>query len=114
MPHLLELFSGTGSVGRAFREIGWDVTSVDLNPKAGADYACDICDWEPPEGVHYDHIHASPPFTEFSRALTTRPRPIWGSSGNLPRFARPKTPAPRRWAHGTPSPPSGGLARPAG
>ena len=48
MPHLLELFSGTGSVGRAFQEIGWDVTSVDLNPKAGADYTCDICDWEPP------------------------------------------------------------------
>ena len=61
MPHLLELFSGTGSIGRAFREIGWDVTSVDLNPKAGATHTCDICDWEPPEGVHYDHIHASPP-----------------------------------------------------
>ena len=76
MPHLLELFSGTGSVGRAFREIGWDVTSVDLNPKAGADFTADICDWEPPEGVHYDHIHASPPCTEFSRALTTRPRDL--------------------------------------
>ena len=76
MPHLLELFSGTGSVGKAFREIGWDVTSVDLNPKAGADYTCDVCLWEPPEGVHYDHIHASPPCTEFSRALTTRPRDL--------------------------------------
>ena len=36
---LLELFSGTGSVGRVFREAGWDVTSVDLDPKAGAHWS---------------------------------------------------------------------------
>ena len=34
MPRLLELFSGTGSVGRAFAELGWKVVSLDLDPKA--------------------------------------------------------------------------------
>jgi hypothetical protein len=70
MPLLLELFSGTGSVGRAFKELGWDVLSLDSNPKAGADITCDILLWEPPPGLKPDHIHASPPCTEYSRAKT--------------------------------------------
>ena len=34
---LLELYSGTGSVGRAFAALGWDVVSVDLDPRANAE-----------------------------------------------------------------------------
>ena len=76
MPLLLELFSGTGSMGRAFRELGWEVLSLDCDPTTGADVIGDIMEWEPPEGFRPDHVHASPPCTEFSRALTTRPRDL--------------------------------------
>ena len=47
MPHLLELFSGTGSVGKVFREAGWRVTSVDCNPKFQPTICCDVQRLEP-------------------------------------------------------------------
>ena len=43
---LLELYSGTGSVGRAFAALGWDVVSVDLDPRANATHCCDIAEWD--------------------------------------------------------------------
>ena len=36
---LLEMFSGTGSVGTVAKDMGWDVVSLDLK---GADINCDI------------------------------------------------------------------------
>ena len=68
--HLLELFSGTGSVGRAFRDAGWRVTSVDMDPKSGADHIADVLEWEPAPGAEFDFVWASPPCTEYSRAKT--------------------------------------------
>jgi len=69
--------SGTGSIGRAFCELGAEVTSLDCDPKAGADICCDVMAWLPdkPPG-YWDVIWFSPPCTEFSRALTTRPRQL--------------------------------------
>ena len=40
---LLELFSGTGSVGRVAKEMGYDVISLDLK---NADINCNILDWD--------------------------------------------------------------------
>ena len=69
-PLLLELFSGTGSIGRAFRAQGYDVISVDLDPKAKADITKDILDFEVAEldGRAVDVIWASPPCTNYSKA----------------------------------------------
>ena len=71
MPRLLELFSGTGSVGRAFADLGWEVVSLDLDPKADATICADV--WEPMPMFapgYFDMIWASP-----LRRVQPRPDP---------------------------------------
>ena len=72
---LLELFSGTGSIGRAFEAQGWEVISVDLDPEAQATFRQDITRWECAAllGKKIDVIWASPPCTNYSilRAKST-------------------------------------------
>ena len=68
---------GTGSMGRAFAELGWEVTSLDVDPKADPTICADICSWEPLPKLapgYFDMIWASPVCTEYSRVLTRRPR----------------------------------------
>jgi hypothetical protein len=84
MPHLLELFSGTGSMGRAFREQGWRVTSVDIEPKFNPTFCCDVLEfeaWRVLEFGNVDLIWASPPCTHYSCARTKAktPRDLEGS-----------------------------------
>ena len=69
---LLSLFSGTGSVERVFEQAGWEVVSVDINPKFNPTICCSVVEipldkWEP---GHFDYIHASPPCCEYSIAHT--------------------------------------------
>ena len=72
MPVLLELFSGTGSIGRAFEALGWEVISVDNDPRANATFCWDVAKFDATclldEGV--DAIWASPPCTMYSKART--------------------------------------------
>jgi site-specific DNA-cytosine methylase len=72
---VLELFSGTGSVGKVCRAKGWEVVSLDLK---GADINTNILDWDYESAYpvgHFDIIWASPPCNTFSalaRALYTK------------------------------------------
>lgn len=78
-PRMLDLFCGTGSVGNVFRRQGYDVVSVDNDIRWKPDICVDVMVWDyraafPPR--HFDVIAASPPCTEYSIALTTRPRDL--------------------------------------
>jgi len=67
---VLELFSGTGSVGKICKERGWEVVSLDLK---NADINTNILDWDYtvyPIG-HFDIIWASPPCDTFSQLRNT-------------------------------------------
>jgi len=74
---VLELFSGTGSVGKFCRAHGFDeVVSLDILPKAGATHTADVLTWDykalyPPG--HFEIVWASPPCVHFSCARTTGP-----------------------------------------
>ena len=63
---LLDLFSGTHSVGNVARNLGFEVISLDLND---ATITCDVRVWDYvsafPQG-HFDVIWASPPCQTFS------------------------------------------------
>ncbi len=83
MPLLLELFSGTGSIGRAFRARGWEVVSVDIDTNVIATLHMDVRDLTLDMVGQPDFIWASPVCCEYSRARTTAKTPrdlVWADS----------------------------------
>ena len=65
---LLELFAGTGSVGKAFHQFNWDVAGLDITK--GHAICCDILEWDCTtyKPCYFDAIHASPPCIQYSIA----------------------------------------------
>jgi adenine-specific DNA methylase len=43
---MLEMFSGTGSIGRAFEAGGWKLVSLDIDRKVNASICVDIRVWD--------------------------------------------------------------------
>ena len=97
--YLIELFAGTHSVSNAVKRSGIArehdvrVLSVDIDPKFKPSVVVDIGRWSYEDDIaeflrgrrasDILAVHASPPCTEFSRALTTRPRDLKAGSRNV-------------------------------
>ena len=64
---VLELFSGTGSVGKCCKSLGWEVVSVDMI--LPADHQVDIMDFDYKQYKknEFDIVWASPPCTNYSK-----------------------------------------------
>ena len=70
MPRLLELFSGTKSVSKVGRALGWETVSLDIDPKHEPDLLLDILDFDETEYPkdYFQFIWASPDCASYSRA----------------------------------------------
>ena len=82
MPRLLELFAGTGSVGKVFRARGWEVISVDIDAKMNPTIVADIATFEYRMlGGHFDAVWCSPPCQQYSiaRSHAHTPRDLEGA-----------------------------------
>ena len=84
----LELFSGTGSVGRAFERLGWEVVSLDLDPKCNPTHVVNVLsfDYRAYSSDYFHFVWSSPVCTHYSVARTTGgPRDLVSADGLVRR-----------------------------
>ena len=82
MPRLLELFSGTGSVGKIFKARGWEVVSIDNDPRMHPTIVADIGTFDYRMlGGRMDAVWCSPPCQQYSiaRSNAKTPRDLDGA-----------------------------------
>ena len=82
MPRLLVVCSGTGGVGGVFNMHGWEVVSLDIDPKTQPTIVCDICAFEYTQlGGTYDAVWCSLPCQMYpiARSEAIVPRDLEGS-----------------------------------
>jgi hypothetical protein len=70
MPRLLELFSGTQSVSRVARRLGWETVSLDIDPANSPDLCCSVLDFDETAWPRdsFTFVWASPPCESYSSA----------------------------------------------
>ncbi len=70
MVRALELFSGTGSVGKVLRAQGHETVSLDIDPRFGPDLCMNILDFDETAYPrdHFDAVWASCPCEAYSKA----------------------------------------------
>lgn len=75
---MLDLCAGLGGASQAMRDRGWDVVTLDNDPRFGCDITADVRAWEW-HGPTPDLIWLSDPCTEFSRESMP-----WCKTGAVP------------------------------
>lgn len=71
---VLELFAGTGSIGKVCKKIGWEVVSLDIDGRS--DITTDILEWDYKQYEGFDIIWASCPCDQYSCMNFCRPEKI--------------------------------------
>ena len=79
---VLELFSGTKSVGKCCDILGWESISVDIERKFNPTHLSNIInfDYKQYEKDYFDIVWASPPCTQYSKAKSRGVRDIDGAN----------------------------------
>ena len=80
---VLDLFAGTQSITRAFRNNGHEVDSLDLDPRFHPTFCVNVLDWEYQLLPRYDVIWASCPCENYSIARSTADRDLAWCGGPL-------------------------------
>ena len=79
---VLELFKGTGSVGKICKKNGMEVISLDFNKKYNPDILCNILEWDYKvyDKDYFNIVWASCDCTQYSKAKTKGIRDIEGAN----------------------------------